>query len=105
LRGCVPVALVLLVVAGTSALAPGASAGVAGDSFPLRLVNGTHGRWSDRKIYVTVLGIGSSGRWSYLRPDGTMALLDHRMASALGHLEKDGHAYPTCPSRLPGRAP
>ena len=71
-----------------------ANASDARGSFPLRLVNGTHGRWSDRQIYATVLGIGSSGRWSFLRPDGTMAPLDHTMASAPGHLEKNGHAYP-----------
>jgi hypothetical protein len=60
----------------------------------LRLVNGTHGHWSNRQIYVTVLGIGSSGRWSYLRPDGSMMPLDHKMATEPGHLEKAGHAYP-----------
>jgi len=88
------VAVVLLIAAAGCALASVASASDARGAFPLRLVNGTHGRWSDRQIYVTVLGIGSSGRWSYLRPDGTMAPLDHTMASAPGHLEKDGHPYP-----------
>lgn len=88
------VAVLLVIAVGACALAPVASAQEARGSFPLRLVNGTHGRWSDRQIYVTVLGIGSSGRWSYLRPDGTMAPLDHAMASAPGHLEKDGRAYP-----------
>ena len=88
------VAVLLVIAAGASLLAPVASAQEARGSFPLRLVNGTHGRWSDRQIYVTVLGIGSSGRWSYLRPDGTMAPLDHTMASAPGHLEKDARAYP-----------
>ncbi len=84
----------LLVLAGACAQASSASARVATGSFPLRLVNGTHGRWSDRRIYVTVLGIGSSGRWSYLLPDGSLAPLDHRMASAPGHLEKNGRTYP-----------
>jgi Beta-1,3-glucanase len=88
------VAVLLLTAAAGCALASVASASDARGAFPLRLVNGAHGRWSDRQIYVTVLGIGSSGRWSYLRPDGTMAALDYTMASAPGHLEKDGHPYP-----------
>jgi hypothetical protein len=90
----VAVAVLLLIAAAACALAPVASARGAKGLFPLRLVNGTDGRWSDRQIYVTVLGIGTSGRWSYLRGDGTLAPLDHTMASAPGHLEKDGHAYP-----------
>ena len=94
LRGGVAAAILLVVLAGTCAFVALASARGVKGSFPLRLVNETHGRWSDRQIYVTVLGIGGSGRWSYLRPDGTMAPLDHTMASAPGHLEKDGHAYP-----------
>ena len=88
------IAVLILVGSGTCAFAPVASARGQTGSFPLQLVNRTHGRWSDRQIYVTVLGIGSSGRWSYLRPNGTMAPLDHTMASAPGHLEKHGRAYP-----------
>jgi hypothetical protein len=99
------VAVLLLIAAAGCALASVASASDARGAFPLRLVNGTHGRWSDRQIYVTVLGIGSSGRWSYLRPDGTMAPLDHTMASAPGISRRMVIRIRTCRSRWLGRGP
>ncbi len=66
----------------------------ADGSFPVTFVNQTDGRWRDAQIYVTGLGQTSPGQWAYLKPDGTMAPLDHTMADAPGHLTKDGRRYP-----------
>lgn len=63
-------------------------------SFPLTLKNDTDGRWKDSQIYVTGLGQYEPGRWGYLTPDGQLKPLDHTMATAPGHLTKDGRTYP-----------
>ena len=75
------------------ALAAAPALGQTDGSFPVTFVNDTDGRWSDARIYVTGLGQTAPGQWAYLKPDGTMAPLDHTMADAPGHLTKDGRDY------------
>ncbi len=65
--------------------------------FPLILQNNTGGRWSNGQIYVTMLGLtapSGAGGWSYLKPDGTMAHINHNDATAPNHLTKNGVNYP-----------
>jgi hypothetical protein len=62
--------------------------------FPAVFRNDTGGRWADNQIYITVIGQTTPGSWHYLRPDGTFAAIDHTMADAAGHLEKNGRGYP-----------
>lgn len=74
---------------------PGTPGGGGGPgTFPLTFANNTRGAYADSQIYVTVLGMVTPGQWSYLRPDGTTAHIDHRDAMAPGHLTKNGVAYP-----------
>lgn len=87
------VALALSVAAAVAVTVAAPALGQADGSFPVTFVNQTHGTWSDGQIYVTGLGQTSPGRWAYLRPDGTMAPLDHTMADAPGHLTKNGRRY------------
>ncbi|MFD9598698.1 glycoside hydrolase family 64 protein [Kitasatospora sp. NPDC059973] len=74
--------------------AGGSTGGGGTGSFPLTFVNNTRGAFSDAQVYVTVLGMVTPGQWSYLRPDGTTAHIDHRAAQAPGHLTKNGVDYP-----------
>ncbi|MFJ9605804.1 glycoside hydrolase family 64 protein [Kitasatospora sp. NPDC101176] len=62
-------------------------------TFPLVFSNDTKGAWRDDQIWVTVLGQREPGRWSYLKPDGTLAPIDHDEEKAPGHLTKNGHDY------------
>ncbi|SDX65335.1 Beta-1,3-glucanase [Amycolatopsis xylanica] len=83
-------------------------------TFPLVLQNNTRGKWTNAQIYVLVLGMGTPGEWSYLKPNGTLAHINHTEASAPGHLTKNGVNYAnmqftlaqastvTIPSRLEG---
>lgn len=72
----------------------GSNGGGGAGSFPLTFVNNTRGTYADAQIYVTVLGMVTPGQWSYLRPDGSMAHIDHLAAKAPGHLTKNGVDYP-----------
>ena len=84
--------LALALAAGAVGASP---AGAQSDgSFPVTFDNETGGRWNDRQIFVTGLGQTSPGQWAYLKPNGTMAPLDHTMADKPGHLTKDGRDYP-----------
>ena len=62
-------------------------------SFPATFANDTKGAWADSQIYVTVLGQSSPGQWAYLKPNGTMAPINHLEESAPGHLTKNGRNY------------
>src|SRR5439155_12911499 len=71
----------------------GGSCGGPG-TFPIIFQNNTRGTWSNSQIYVTMLFQDGSNQWNYLRPDGTGAHIDHNMATAPGHLTKNGVNYP-----------
>jgi hypothetical protein len=83
----------VLVLAGLACTAAPALAQNDG-SFPVTFANQTDGRWDNDQIYVTGIGQTTPGHWSYLKPDGTMAPLDHTMADAPGHLTHAGKRYP-----------
>jgi hypothetical protein len=72
----------------------GDTGGVQG-SFPLTFTNNTRGTWSNDQIYVLILGIGPDGKWSYVKPDGTLTHLNHNDEQAPGHLIKNGRNYAT----------
>lgn len=69
------------------------AAGLPG-SFPVVFDNATKGAWSDKQIYITIIGQASPGQWSYLRPDGSAVHINHLDATAPGHLTKHGVDYP-----------
>jgi hypothetical protein len=89
LRAALILALTGCALGATPALALAQDDG----SFPVTFTNQTDGRWHDDQIYVTGIGQTTPGQWSYLKPDGTMARLDHTMADAPGHLTHDGRNY------------
>ncbi|MFD8793894.1 glycoside hydrolase family 64 protein [Streptomyces vinaceus] len=62
--------------------------------FPITFQNNTRGAYADTRVFVTVLGQVTPGQWSYMKPDGSMAHIDHRDATAPGHLVKNGVNYP-----------
>ncbi|WP_457029491.1 beta-1,3-glucanase family protein [Kitasatospora sp. P5_F3] len=62
-------------------------------SFPVTFQNNTRGVWPNSQVYVLVLGMATPGQWSYLRPDGTLARINHLEETAPGHLTKNGHNY------------
>lgn len=62
-------------------------------TFPVTFQNNTRGTWSNSQIHVLVLGMATPGEWSYLRPDGTMAHINHLDESAPNHLTKNGRNY------------
>ncbi len=72
----------------------GSSGGGGTGSFPITFQNNTGGAYSDAQVYVTVLGQVTAGQWSYMKPDGTMAHINHLDATAPGHLTKNGVNYP-----------
>jgi len=72
----------------------GGGGGGGTGSFPITFANNTRGTFTDDRIYVTVLGQAVPGQWSYLRPDGTLAHINHLDAAAPGHLSKNGVNYP-----------
>jgi Beta-1,3-glucanase/Malectin domain/Putative Ig domain len=100
--------------AGTATFAWTVSSGSGSGTFPVTFQNNTRGTWSNAQIYVLVLGQAVPGQWSYLKPDGTLAHINHLDASAPGHLTKNGVNYPnmsftlaqaptvTIPARLEG---
>ncbi|WP_328619396.1 glycoside hydrolase family 64 protein [Streptomyces sp. NBC_00354] len=63
-------------------------------SFPITFQNNTRGTYADSQIFVTVLGQVIPGQWSYMKPDGSMAHINHLDATAPGHLVKRGVNYP-----------
>ncbi|WP_371496727.1 glycoside hydrolase family 64 protein [Kitasatospora sp. NBC_00374] len=77
---------------GTTTPPPGGGQGGAG-GFPVSFVNNTRGTWSNSQAYVLILGMATPGRWSYLKPDGTLAPISHLDESAPGHLVKNGRTY------------
>jgi hypothetical protein len=94
------IALAMAVVAPAATVAQAAgrvsAQGSSGNpgQITLALDNATRGKFADGKIYITVLGMASAGQWSYLRPDGTTAPINHLDADAPGHLSKGGRSYP-----------
>lgn len=68
---------------------PGGGSG----TFPMIFQNNTRGRWANHQIYVTVMGMGTPGEWSYLKPNGTLAHINHAEENAPGHLTKNGRNY------------
>lgn len=62
-------------------------------TFPLTLQNNTNGAWANNQIYVLILGQATPGQWSYLKPDGTLAHINHLDANAPDHLTKNGVNY------------
>jgi hypothetical protein len=95
-RALIAAALTALVAAGAAtapALADTGAPAAAG-SFPLTFTNETDGKWKDSQIYVTLIGQTTPGQYAYLKTDGTLAPIDHKMADAPGHLTKDGRNYP-----------
>ncbi|WP_405758475.1 glycoside hydrolase family 64 protein [Streptomyces sp. NBC_00073] len=63
-------------------------------SFPITFRNDTRGAYTDAQVFITVLGQVTPGQWSYMKPDGSMAHINHLDATAPGHLVKNGVAYP-----------
>jgi hypothetical protein len=84
------VALVALVACG---LAAAPAMAQSDGSFPVKFTNDTDGRWKDNQIYITAIGQASPGQWAYLKADGTAAPMDHTMADAPDHLQKDGKKF------------
>ncbi|MFG2998661.1 glycoside hydrolase family 64 protein [Streptomyces sp. NPDC048340] len=72
----------------------GGGGGGGTGSFPISFQNNTRGAYGDAQIHVTVLGQVTPGQWSYMKPDGSMARINHLDASAPGHLVKKGVSYP-----------
>ncbi|MER5930831.1 glycoside hydrolase family 64 protein [Streptomyces sp. NPDC002054] len=85
--------LALLGPGPTATGTPTAGGGGSG-SFPITFRNDTRGAYTDAQIFVTVLGQVTPGQWSYMKPDGTMARINHLEADAPGHLTKNGVNYP-----------
>lgn len=71
----------------------GGGGGNGNGTFPVTFQNNTHGRWTNGQIFVTVLGMATPGEWSYLKPDGTLAHINHLEENAQGHLTKNGRNY------------
>ncbi|MFI6144911.1 glycoside hydrolase family 64 protein [Streptomyces sp. NPDC051109] len=100
LPASVPALPAALLALGAAALpwAPArAAAGIAQGgpgSFPITFQNNTRGTYTDAQVFVTVLGQVTPGRWSYMKPDGTMARINHLDATAPGRLSKNGVDYP-----------
>jgi hypothetical protein len=69
--------------------------------FPLRIVNGTSGRWADTEIWVTIVGQQTKDNWSYLSPDGSVHHIDHTQADSPGHVTHDGVNYAPLSFQLP----
>jgi hypothetical protein len=72
----------------------GGGGGGGSGGFPITFQNNTRGTFSDDRIYVTVLGQVTPGRWSYMKSDGTMTHINHLDATAPNHLTKNGVDYP-----------
>jgi glycosyl hydrolase family 64 (putative beta-1,3-glucanase)/carbohydrate binding protein with CBM56 domain len=62
-------------------------------TIPLTLQNNTRGTWTNSQVYVLILGQATPGQWSYLKPDGTLAHINHLDANAPNHLTKNGVNY------------
>ena len=71
---------------------PASAPAVAG-SFPVSLVNNTHGVYRDDQIFVTIFGQTTPGHWAWVDASGDTHQLDHTAADAAGHLVKDGKNY------------
>ncbi len=63
-------------------------------TFPMRFANNTGGRWANNQIFITIIGMGSPGEWSYLKPNGSWTHINHADTDAPGHLTKNGRNYP-----------
>lgn len=85
------------VAGGLYSIGGGCTSGCGGPgTFPVRFVNNTNGAYADSQIYVTILGQGVPGQWSFLKPDsgGVWTHIDYTMTNAPGHLTKNGVNYP-----------
>jgi Beta-1,3-glucanase len=69
--------------------------------FPLRVVNGTAGRWADSEVWITIIGQQTKDNWSYLTPDGSVHHIDHTQADAPDHLTHNGVNYAPLSVQLP----
>ncbi|MCX5151910.1 glycoside hydrolase family 64 protein [Streptomyces sp. NBC_00320] len=87
------IALLGLVLPAPTGAAANSAQGGPG-SFPITFQNNTRGTYADSQIFVTVLGLVVPGQWSYMKPDGSMAHINHLDATAPGHLVKKGVSYP-----------
>ncbi|MEN3304339.1 MAG: hypothetical protein V7603_541 [Micromonosporaceae bacterium] len=70
------------------------AAGPGPGTFPVTFRNNTGGAFPDSQIFVMVLLQAAAGQWSYLKPDGSLAHINHLDASAPDHLTKNGRDYP-----------
>ncbi len=60
----------------------------------VKIMNGTHGAYTDQQIYWGVLGINPlNGRWSYLDLSGNLIPISSALNDAPGHLTKNGIHY------------
>ena len=77
----------------TGSLVPAMRAEAATGTFPVTFQNNTRGTWSNSQLYVLVLGMATPGEWSYLKPNGTLAHINHLEETAPGHLTKNGRNF------------
>ncbi|MFF4105035.1 glycoside hydrolase family 64 protein [Streptomyces sp. NPDC001903] len=93
-----PLAAALIALLGFVLPAPARAAAhhaqAGAGAFPITFQNNTRGAYPDAQIFITVLGQVTPGQWSYMKPDGSMAHINHLDASAPGHLTKRGVDYP-----------
>jgi hypothetical protein len=92
---------VLTAPSAQAAPSPTAAAAAPG-TFPLTIDNRAAATYPAAKVFVTILGQATPGHWSYLTRDGVAHPIDHRMASAPGHLTKDGRSFPNMSFNLAG---
>jgi hypothetical protein len=71
----------------------GGGGGGGTGTFPVTFVNNTRNTWASSQIYVTVMGMGTPGEWSYLKANGTLAHINAAEENAPGHLTKNGRNY------------
>ena len=72
-------------ISGVELLAQSTTTSAAGN-FPLTIVNGTGGQWSDSSIWLTIIGQVKSGVYSYVTPDGATHTLNSAPASGAGSI-------------------
>ncbi|MGW7824365.1 glycoside hydrolase family 64 protein [Streptomyces puniciscabiei] len=79
---------------GTGGGGTGGGGTSSGSTFPMAFTNNTGGRYTNDQIYLTIIGQGPDGKFTYLKPDGTQVDMNPADASAPGHLTKNGVNYP-----------
>jgi hypothetical protein len=86
---------------GSGALPPPPPPPSGTGTFPLTIVNGTSGRWTNTDIWVTIIGQATPGIWAYVTPDGVVHNVDSAQANAPGHLTYNGVNYAPMSFQLP----